>query len=69
MRRLEAVNIRVQIIVRTLRDEVLASLRRPSRHSERWCNRGNHTPVAIRCYAVCANLGVDILQNSGVGVI
>ena len=62
-------DVRVQIVVGTLRDEVLASLGCPSSHAERWRYGGDHAAIAVGRDARGANLGVYILQDAGVGVI
>ena len=69
MRSLETMDVRVQIVVGTLRDEVLAGLGCPAGHAEGWRDGGDHAAVAIGSHARGADFGIDILEDAGVGVI
>jgi hypothetical protein len=49
VRSLESMNILVKVIIRTLRNEILARLRSPACHAEGWRDGGDHATVAVGC--------------------
>lgn len=67
--RLETVYVFIRIVVRRLRDVVLAGLGRPPRHPKRDRDGWNHAPVSVGRESVRAYLRIHVLQDARIGVV
>jgi hypothetical protein len=69
MRGLETMNETIAVAIWDLRDEVLASLRCPTRHAKGRTNGWDHTAIAVWCRSIGADEGVDEVENASVFVV